>query len=272
MTEPLHAGLIGFPIAHSLSPDLHHGFMAEAGISGQYRLFERENLTKRDWEELVSDERLVGLNVTIPLKRTVMGFLDEMDESAREVGAVNTVVRRNGAWVGYNTDVYGVEVSLHVLSGRFDRINPAYTPFLTSIPRWECRDFPERALILGTGGAAQAVKYVLRQWGVEAVSVGRNAGDYTFENLPVTAAQACKWWINCTPVGSAPSPNEHLPLPFEVLSSEFGIFDLIYTPNQTEFMKRAKARGARTLGGLLMLKTQAKRSWSLFREAYYQLK
>ncbi|HCP40535.1 MAG TPA: shikimate dehydrogenase, partial [Cryomorphaceae bacterium] len=132
-------GLIGTPIAHSLSPDIHREFMAAAGIQGSYDLFEMYTLPKEGLKSFMQTKKLIGLNVTIPFKEEVFNALDRVDEVTKALGVVNTIVLENDTLVGYNTDVYGIQRSLMTLG---------------------CK--PCKALVFGSGGAAKAVSKVLK--------------------------------------------------------------------------------------------------------------
>ena len=240
-------GLIGTPIAHSLSPEIHQGFMTAAGISGSYDLFEMSTLPKEGLKAFMQHHGLVGLNVTIPFKEEVFNALDSVDDVAKTLGVVNTVVLEKDRLVGYNTDVYGIEKSLMSLG---------------------CP--PCKALVFGSGGAAKAVSKVLKDKGFEALILSRSNAGASYERLSEATAADCKLWVNCTPVGTAGIDPHLLPLPYAVLSEEFAIFDLVYKPNPTPLMKEGLQRGARVLGGEKMLIEQAKKSWQLFHDAYYK--
>lgn len=179
-----------------------------------------------------------------------MPFLDRIDPKALRIGAVNTVVKEGETLVGYNTDYYGIRATLEALGAPKDG--------------WK------GALVLGNGGAAKAVAAVLTDLSVPYLVVGRATAPWTFETLPKEVAAKYPLWIHCTPVGGPPYLRNILPLPYGVLTKEFAIFDLIYNPEPTALMERAADSGARTIGGRLMLETQAKHAWKLFREAYYK--
>ena len=240
-------GLIGTPIAHSLSPEIHQGFMTAAGIAGSYDLFEMSTLPKEGLKAFMQHHGLIGLNITIPFKEEVFKVLDSIDDVAKTIGVVNTVVLEKDRLVGYNTDVYGIQKSLMSLG---------------------CP--PCKALVFGSGGAAKAASKVLTDRGFEALILSRSNADVSYEGLSEATAADCKLWVNCTPVGTAGIDPHLLPLPYAVLSEEFAIFDLVYKPNPTPLMKEGLQRGARVLGGEKMLIEQAKKSWQLFHDAYYK--
>ena len=243
----IQLGLIGFPIAHSQSPDLYHGFMDAAEIEGNYTLFPMQSITRETLETLFTKYGLTGCNVTIPLKEKVLPLLDRLDPTAEAVGAVNTIVFESGAFVGYNTDCAGIEKAL-------DQLNSS----------------AKRALIFGTGGAAKAVNFVLSQRNIAATMLTRTPGPNNYSNCPADHFNSSKLWINCTPIGGPGLENVHLPLPYGVLSPEFAIFDLIYDPLPTPLLQAAADAQASSIDGRIMLTEQAKNAWNLFRVAYYK--
>lgn len=239
-------GLIGKRLGHSFSQRYFEEKFATLGrFDCRYNLFELPSLDGfREFVDAVPD--LMGLNVTIPYKQAVMPLLDELDPEAEAMGAVNTVRvwREDGnlRLAGYNTDVEGFRRSL------------AGHPL------------PRRALVLGTGGAAAAVTYVLRQWGVEYKMVSRNPSEEQLGYGEITPALLREWpWlINCTPVGMCPEENTCLPLPYEALSEHNFLYDLVYNPEETLFLKRGRERGALTQNGLTMLHLQADAAWEIW--------
>lgn len=239
-------GLIGNPISHSLSPSIHQGFMKNEGLEGSYELFELGHLPKEGLNRFMNSRELIGMNVTIPFKQTVIEHLDEVDELALELNAVNTVVKKNNRLIGFNTDVYGIEQSLNSLSPK-----------------------GLSALIFGAGGAARAVFNVLTKRGFKARLVSRNLRNSAYQDLNREEYAQHKLWVNCTPVGSEGVQYNLLPLPYNVLNEEFAIFDLVYKPNPTPLMHEGLKCGAKVLGGEKMLNEQATKSWELFRDAYY---
>lgn len=197
--------------------------------------------------KLVSDHPdLKGFNVTIPYKEAIIPFLDELDPVALEVGAVNTVkVLSDGRMIGYNTDVIGLSRAL---------------PWTNGI-------LPLRgALILGTGGASKAVQYVLRHENIPYHLVSRDLkkGDFTYQDLTPAIIQSHLFIINATPVGMAPHVNEKPDIPYEGLTPQHTLFDLIYNPEATLFLQQGRKQNAHTINGLAMLHAQAEASWTIF--------
>lgn len=248
-------GLIGFPLSHSFSEKYFaEKFQRENITDASYQLFPVETIEKLP--RLISENpELAGLNVTIPYKEKVIPFLDELDETAKAVGAVNTIrISRLKSQVsrlkGYNTDVHGFRQSIK--------------PFLTSAH--------ERALILGTGGASKAVEYVLKQIGVDCIFVSREKKNIagktilSYEELNRYVIDSCKLIVNCSPVGTFPNINESPKLPYEAIGKEHLLYDLVYNPAETEFLKKGKANGAQIMNGLDMLKMQAEKAWEVWNQ------
>lgn len=241
-------GLIGHPLSHSFSKKyFSEKFEKEEIPHCIYELFPLENIDLLP--QLIKDHpELCGLNVTIPYKRTVLPFLSELDETAREVGAVNCIKIEEGKLTGYNTDVYGFRQSIK--------------PFLES--------HHERALILGTGGASKAVQYVLQQIGIDCYFVTREKSRvqgpkmFTYTDLNQNAISAFKLIINTTPLGMYPDVEKFPEIPYEHISSSHLLYDLIYNPAETEFLKKGKAQGASTINGLSMLQQQAEEAWRIW--------
>jgi shikimate dehydrogenase len=253
-------GLIGYPLSHSFSEKyFSEKFRRENITDASYELFPLEKIEL--FPEFISSQKdLAGLNVTIPYKEKIIPYLDELDETAKAVGAVNTILITRPPSLaprpilkGFNTDIYGFRQSLK--------------PFLTSAH--------ERALILGTGGASKAVEYVLKQIGVECIFVSRDSKVrdgktiLTYHELNEYVMKACKLIVNCSPAGTFPNVNEAPQIPYEFITAEHFLYDLVYNPAETEFLKRGKAKGALTMNGLDMLKMQAEKAWEIWRGKNY---
>ena len=235
-------GLIGRSLGHSFSSGFFKDFFAKNNIDAEYRNFELPQI-----EELESVIQLKpsGLNVTIPYKESVIPFLDELTEEAGVIGAVNCIQFLNGKKIGHNTDAYGFHQSVK--------------PFLTF--------HHERALILGTGGAAKAVSYVLRNIGIDVLTISRSPEGYKqfhYDSVNEHMLRACKLIINCTPVGTFPDVDDCIQIPFQHLTEDHLVVDLIYNPVKTKFLELAEQNGATILNGEAMLKHQALRSWKIW--------
>ena len=237
-------GLIGFPVNHSKSPEYFLNKLKELGKDEHsYAAFELEEI--KDFHEfLTKNPDLVGLNVTIPHKETIIPFLDHIDREAKEIGAVNTLVKTEKGWVGYNTDCWGFRRSLQ--------------PFL--------KGRHERALILGTGGASKAVDHALRGLGVSTTIVGRTSakGDICYSDLTKEAMSHHLLIVNCTPLGTWPNTESCVDIPFEGLTEGHLIVDLVYNPEITTFMKKASPSGATVMNGKDMLRLQADKSLGIW--------
>lgn len=238
-----HYGLIGKTLAHSFSASFFKDYFEKNNIDARYSNFEL-----KDIEEISSifEQNLSGLNVTFPYKESVIPYLDRLDESAAQIGAVNVISFENGEKVGYNTDAYGFAQSIK--------------PFLTFEH--------ERALIFGTGGASKAVAHVFKQIGLDVFYISRNGheatGVFTYEDINSHMLQACKVLVNCTPIGTFPNISDCIELPFEHLTPAHLVIDLVYNPAETELMKRAKKQGAAVMNGLSMLQHQALKSYEIW--------
>ena len=240
-------GLIGYPLGHSFSVGYHNQRFADEGINAKYVNFEIPTIDQLI-EVLSQNPELKGLNVTIPYKERVMPFLDYVSPEARSIGAVNVIrVVHNGQNVelrGYNSDVIGFTQS----------IEPMLEKHHT------------KALVLGTGGASKAVAYGLRSLGLETVFVSRyeRPGTIQYKSITPDVVQEYNVIVNCTPVGMYPKTNECPLLPYEALTERNILYDLIYNPDETLFMKKGKERGAQVKNGLEMLLLQAFASWEFW--------
>jgi shikimate dehydrogenase len=241
-------GLIGYPLGHSFSKNFFNEKFSSEGIDAEYVNFEIPSI--KDFPNvLLENPTLQGLNVTIPYKQQVIPYLDELDEDARQIGAVNVikVIRPEKGkvrLVGYNSDVMGFSGSIEPL------LEPRH----------------RKALILGTGGASKAVDYGLRKLGLEVKFVSRRKqeGMLTYEELTPEVMDDYKVIVNCSPVGMFPHTDECPQIPYELLTPNHLLFDLIYNPDVTLFMKKGKERGAIVKNGLEMLLLQAFGAWNIW--------
>ena len=230
-------GLIGHPLSHSFSKTYFTEKFEREGLDCEYENYDIDDIA------LVRDVDLSGFNVTSPYKEAIIPYLDELDPIAAEVGAVNTVkVLPNGRLIGYNTDVIGF----------------AETVFGAELQK--------TALILGTGGASKAVQYALRQLGIRYSIVSRSIGkgDYQYEELTPEIIQSHLLIVNATPVGMAPNINEAPNLPYDAITPQHTLIDLIYNPDETLFLRKGKEHDAITINGLTMLHAQAEASWEIW--------
>ena len=233
-------GLLGYPLGHSFSRNFFNNKFEAEDIDAEYLNFEIPDINMI--HEVISEHyNLKGLNVTIPYKEQVIPFLDELDEDAANIGAVNVIkiIRENGDFKlkGYNSDVIGF----------CDSIAPLLKPHM------------KKALILGTGGAAKAVFYGLKKLGIESQYVSRKKSDLAiaYTELNEDILNEYHIIVNTTPLGMYPNMDESPDIPYELLNEKHLCYDLLYNPDETLFMKNAKAQGATTKNGLEMLLLQA---------------
>jgi shikimate dehydrogenase len=237
-------GLIGFPLSHSFSK----GYFAEK--------FAREGIVDASYENyplsLISEfpalcahhPNFFGLNVTIPYKEAVIPFLDDLSDEAKAIGAVNTIHFREGRKIGFNTDAYGFEHSLRPL----------------------LRPHHNRALVLGTGGASKAIVYVLDKMGIAYIQVSRKSGEHTltYEELNPEIIASHTLIINTSPLGMYPDIDAAPEIPYDSISNDHLLYDLIYNPSVTRFMQKGLDKGAQVKNGLEMLHLQAERAWEIW--------
>ena len=243
-------GLIGYPLGHSFSISYFNQKFKDEDIDAVYENFEIPSIDLLP-EVLDSNPNLKGLNVTIPYKQKVIPFLDSVSPEARAIGAVNVIKvvheGKNVKLKGYNSDVIGFTQSIE--------------------PMLEPR-FHKKALILGTGGASKAIDYGLKSLGLETVFVSRYERPNTIQYDKITpeVVQEYNVIVNCTPLGMYPKTEECPQLPYEAMDSRTILYDLIYNPDETMFMKRGAQYGANVKNGLEMLLLQAFASWEFWHE------
>lgn len=237
-------GLIGFPLSHSFSKKYFTEKFEKEGIkNARYELFEIDELSKL--KTILSDHQseLIGLNVTIPFKQEVIPYLDELDAAAAEIGAVNVIKLKEGKLIGYNSDYFGFKSSLEV--------------FL-------CGARP-KALILGTGGASKAVAQALKDLGIAYQYVSRTPSDTSIAYHQVQDfLEDYKLIINTSPLGMYPQLDTCPDLPYTMLEESHFLYDLVYNPEETLFMKKGRAQGAQALHGMQMLIGQAEKAYEIW--------
>ena len=259
-------GLIGKPLAHSISPVFQQAALDHLRLDARYELWETERDALAERVAGMRGADCLGANVTVPYKELVIALLDEVDPLAGRIGAVNTIVNRDGRLCGYNTDMTGFARALRE-EGGFDPSGA-------------------HVVLLGAGGAGRAVTMALVQGKAASVTItdvlpervqtlaedlGRQ-GETALRNLPATEdklaaaiMKKCQLLVNCTPIGMRHSKEEHdLPIPSELIPAGALVFDIIYNPLDTRLLAEAKKRGARTLGGLSMLVYQGTASLELW--------
>jgi shikimate dehydrogenase len=236
-------GLIGYPLSHSFSRQYFRDKFQKEGIKDwAYDLYPLEDI--RRLPGLISSlPALCGLNVTIPHKIAVLDYMDELDPAAAAIGAVNTILITGSHLKGYNTDAWGFDESLKPLLRKEDK----------------------RALILGNGGATKAVKYVLERLGIICAVVSRqeNKG-MMYDDIDREIMETHSLIINTTPLGMFPETGKAPLIPYQYLDDNHLLYDLIYNPAETLFLKYGRGTGSRVKNGLEMLHLQAEKAWSIW--------
>lgn len=249
ITKQLQFGIIGFPLTHSFSRKYFTEKFMEESINATYSNFEIEDVASLK-DILHKNSNLVGLNVTIPHKQNVIPLLSEISDEAKAIGAVNVIkVSRdkdnNFALKGYNSDVYGFVESIRPL------LNP---------------EKHKKALVLGTGGASKAIVHGLNKLGISTQIVSRvgNKTSITYQDLDAQIMDECKIIVNCTPLGTYPKVDNAVDIPYEYLTPEHLLYDLVYNPEETLFLKKGKEKGANIKNGAEMLEKQAIKAWEIW--------
>jgi len=242
-------GLIGYPLGHSFSAGYFAGKFERENIKDCiYKNFSIDSIQK--FPAIISENNeIAGLNVTIPYKELIFPFLNEIDQEASEIGAVNTIkIFKTGTKTslkGFNSDVYGFELTLRPL----------------------LKDYHKKALILGTGGASKAIKFVLKKLHIEYISASieeLKENEIRYEAINKAMMQDRLLIIHATPLGTFPNINNCPAIPYEYISSNHVLYDLVYNPEETLFLKKGKEKGAVTINGLNMLHLQAERAWEIW--------
>jgi len=241
-------GLIGYPLTHSFSKGYFTEKFKRENIQGKiYELFELKDIA--EFPALIAAQpSLKGLNVTIPYKEAVIKYLDDLDTPAKKIGAVNVIKINSGKLVGYNSDYHGFKASL-------EKFIPANYKGM-------------QALVLGSGGAAKAVKAALEDMQIPYKIVVRKEEKDTIHYKDVDASLINSYHliINTTPLGMYPKTDMSPAIPYEALTANHFLFDLVYNPEETLFLKKGKEMGARTKNGLEMLHLQAEKAWQIWND------
>lgn len=246
-------GLIGYPLGHSFSKNYYLNKFEQEDITGiDYDLYPLK--TMDEFKALyASDLDFKGVNVTIPHKQEVISLLSELSDEAKEIGAVNCItinrdVENKVTLKGHNTDAYGFEQS--------------FAPLL--------RSNHKKALVLGNGGAAKAVVYILKKLNIPFLIVSRSIdnGDITYQDITAETISEHQIIINCSPVGTFPNIELKPDLPYQFLTSDHYLYDLIYNPEQTAFLKEGHQVGAITKNGYDMLVFQAEKNWDIWKQNF----
>ena len=237
-------GLIGKNIEYSFSRKF---FSEKFSSDNKYSNYDYTNYdieSIHDLNSVFNSKNLCGLNVTIPYKEKIISFLDKISDEAKQIGAVNTICFENGSKVGYNTDIFGFTESLKM--NKIDNI--------------------DSALILGTGGAAKTIIYFCNKNNIPFNVVSRKESNLnlSYNELNEDIFKKRVLIVNCTPLGTYPDIKKCPKLPYELINKENILFDLVYNPSETLFMKKGKEIGCKTLNGYQMLRLQAEMSWKIW--------
>lgn len=239
-------GLIGKNISYSFSKThFSKKFENENILDCSYENFDIQDISEfqRDIKKI---KALKGLNVTIPYKEAIIPYLDKLNKKAKAIGAVNTIkITKKGKFVGHNTDCYGFKKSIE--------------PYL--------KPHHKKALILGTGGASKAIAYTFKKLDIQVVFVSRSpskSNQYSYKNLTKEIVSDYSIIVNCSPLGTYPNVSECPDIPYDFLSESHLLFDLIYNPTETEFLRRGRIQGATTCNGSKMLYFQAEKAWKIW--------
>ena len=236
-------GLIGYPLSHSFSPSFFAKKFENEGITDcEYKAYPIQHILE---VQQLMDDGILGFNVTIPYKEDIVDFMDDLDSTAGGIGAVNCVKREGDKWKGYNTDAYGFKKSLLTLIGQ---------------------NFNGRAMVLGTGGAAKAVLFALNELNIPFSLVSRRAGLMTYEKMTKEDIANHLLIINCTPLGMYPKVAESPKLPYDALTDQHLLYDLVYNPKVTKFLEEGLKRGSKIKNGEDMLVLQAEKSWEIWNQ------
>lgn len=238
-------GLIGKKLDHSFSKSFFEKKFEQENINAIYDNYELNHI--KDIRSLVrKNKKLKGLNVTSPYKEEVIPFLDELDDNAKKIEAVNVIQIKEGKLIGHNTDLIGFLKS--------------FFPFVES--------HHDKALIIGTGGAAKAVYHSLRSMDITSTFVSRSPGEneISYDVIDENTMKEHQLIINCTPVGMFPKIEEYPKIPYQYLTEGHFLYDLIYNPTITQFLALGNKHGAKILNGKKMLEAQALASWKIWQE------
>jgi len=245
----IRLGLIGKNISYSFSKGYFSKKFNSEKLPFTYENFDMQNIS--EFKTLVDKHNDIGgFNVTIPYKEDIIPYLNSLDEKAKKIGAVNTItISSNGQLKGYNTDCYGFKKSIK--------------PYL--------KKHHKKALILGTGGASKAIAYALKKLDIRFDYVSRTEKKgvkFTYDSLTDKDIDDYKVIINCTPIGTHPNIDECPNIPYHAITNKHLLFDLIYNPEQTKFLKQGKDKGAKTSNGYEMLEYQAEKAWKIWNSTF----
>jgi shikimate dehydrogenase len=240
-----HYGLAGSSLTHSFSKKFFEDFFRTNNIpDAVYENYELESI--ETVAELLKSSELLGLNITFPYKEAIIPFLEDLDHDAKEAGAVNCLKKTGKGWKGFNTDIEGFRESI--------------TPLLH--PRHK------KALVFGTGGASKAAQFVFRQLGIgyKLVSNSGKNGTFRYEDLTEQDIHQFLILVNCTPLGTYPDIASSVNIPYHAIGKRHLLYDLVYNPARTDFLRSGQEMGATIKNGYEMLKIQALASWRIWQD------
>lgn len=238
--EKQEFGLLGKNISYSFSKKYFEEKFKKLFLKNHsYNFFDIAEI--ENFNSIISNQNLVGMNVTIPYKQAIIPFLDELSDEALQIGAVNCISFQNGKKIGYNTDAFGFEKTLLINK----------------------KDYHKKALILGDGGAAKAVRYILDKHNIQHQTISRKS-EINFENLSQDLVKDSLIIIQTTPVGTFPNVDDSLQFPFDAITDKHYVIDLIYNPSETAFLRKCAEKDATTLNGYYMLEQQAEKAWQIW--------
>lgn len=233
-------GLIGKNISYSFSKKYFEDKFKKKKLNDfSYEIFDLQEIN--EIQEVFLKPSLLGFNVTIPYKEKIIDYLDVLSDEAQKIGAVNCVLIKNGKKTGYNTDAFGFEKTLIAHK----------------------KAHHDSALVLGNGGAAKAIQYVLDKHHIPYKTISRKS-EINFDNLETETVSENKLIIQCTPVGTFPNTDDCLNFPFEALTHQHLVIDLIYNPECSQFLLNSSQNGAKTVNGYYMLEQQAEKAWEIW--------
>ena len=239
--EKKEFGLLGKNISYSFSKKYFEEKFKKLFLQNHsYNFFDISEI--ENVNSVFENQNLAGINVTIPYKQAVIPFLDELSDEAKEIGAVNCISFQNGKKTGYNTDAFGFEKTLLINK----------------------KEHHKKALILGDGGAAKAVRYILEKHNIAHQTVSRKS-EVNFENLSEDLVKDSLLIIQTTPVGTFPNVDDSVSFPFDAITDKHYVIDLIYNPSETAFLRKSAEKGATTLNGFYMLEQQAEKAWAIWK-------
>ena len=234
-------GLLGKNISYSFSKKYFEEKFKKLFLKNHtYNFFDISEI--ENVNSVFQTQNLVGMNVTIPYKQAIIPFLDDLSDEAKEIGAVNCISFQNGKKIGYNTDAFGFEKTLLIHK----------------------KEHHKKALILGDGGAAKAVRYILEKHNIVYETVSRKS-EINFDNLATELVLNSLLIVQTTPVGTFPNVDDSVSFPFDAITDKHYVIDLIYNPSETAFLRKSAEKGATTLNGFYMLEQQAEKAWEIWK-------